>query len=148
MAEFRFQLATLLRLRQAARDDCRLRLAEAHRDDEDLHDRLTRLGDEHKRLRGRRRRATVPGDMDVDGIIETERYMALLGSEEDRLKLRRESLAGEIEQRRQALVKADQDAQSLEKLRERQMLRYRREQNRSESKQLDEIAAQAVLRRA
>ncbi len=44
MAEFRFRLATLLRLRETTRDECRVLLAEACRADEELLDQLTHLG--------------------------------------------------------------------------------------------------------
>lgn len=144
MAEFRFQLETLLRLRQAARDDCRRRLEESHREDEDLRDRLARLADERRRLSGRLRRATASGELDVDGIIEIERYISVLGSEEKRLESRRETLAAEIEQRRRTLVKADQDAKGLEKLRQRQLIVHRRKENRNEVKLHDEMALAAL----
>ena len=147
MPEFRFRLATLLRLRQSVRDEFRLRLAESQRADEDLRDRLTRLDAERRQLQGRRRRAG-PGEVDVDRIVEVERYTSVLRSEEERLQQRRETLAVEIQQRRQSLLKADQDARSLEKLRERHLLRHRREQWRRESKQLDEVALHAAEIRA
>ena len=144
MPEFRFRLATLLRLRQSVRDECRLRLAESQRVDEDLRDRLRRLDAERKRLQGRRRRSAGPGKVDVEGIVEVERYTSVLRSEEERLQRRRETLGVEIQQRRQSLLKADQDARSLEKLRERHLLRHRREEWRRESKQLDEVALHAT----
>ncbi|NLF08169.1 MAG: flagellar export protein FliJ [Pirellulaceae bacterium] len=140
MAEFRFQLATLLRLRQTARDECRLRLAEARRNEEDLRDRLTRLADERKRLQSRRRRAAPTGDVDVDGVVEIERYAAMLDSEESRLNTRLTTLAGEIDLHRQSLLKADREAQSLEKLRDKQLHRHRREENRKEEKLQNETA--------
>jgi len=144
MAEFRFRLATLLRLRQTARDQCRLRLAEAQRADEDLRDRLARLEAERKRLQGERRRCGGPGAVDVGRLVEVDRYVSVLRDEEDRLRRRRQTLAAEIRQRRQALLKADREARSLEKLCDRHRLRHRREEERRESKQLDEVALHAV----
>ncbi len=144
MPEFQFRLATLLRLRQSARDECRQRLAEAQCADEDLRDRLARIAAEKQRLHGRGRRCGGPGTVDVDRLTEIERYAAVLRDDAERLRQRREALAVEIQQRRHALLKADQDARSLEKLQDRHRLRHRREAERRESKQLDEAAMHAA----
>ncbi|MBN1396005.1 MAG: flagellar export protein FliJ [Pirellulales bacterium] len=147
MSEFRFKLAALLMLRQSARDECRLLLAESLRADDDLRDRLERLEAEAARMQGRRRAAST-GQVDVERVVETERYAALLESEKERLRRRREALAVEIERGRDALLKADQEVRGLEMLRERQLLRHRREQQRRESKQIDECVHIATAKRA
>ena len=142
--EFQFRLATLLRLRQSARDDCHQRLAESQRADDDLRDRLARIEAEKQQLHGRGRRCGGAGTVDVDRLAEIDRYAAVLRDDAERLRRRREALAVEIQQHRHALLKADQDARSLEKLQDRHRLRHRREAERRESKQLDEAAMHAV----
>ncbi len=52
----------------------------------------------------------------------------------------RETLATEIEHRRLALVEANREVRVLEKLREKQVTRHRRDENRRETKVLDEVA--------
>ena len=51
MAKFKFRLATLLRLREATRDQRRAELAEAYRADNVLREHLDRVGQELTWLR-------------------------------------------------------------------------------------------------
>ena len=145
MPEPRFRLATLLRLRESTRDECRARLAEAQRADQELLDQLTRLGMEQQRVQGECRKAAGPGNVDVGRLVEAHRYAVSLRAREDELKQQRQALAVEIQQRRQSLVTADQDVQVLEKLRDRRLERHRVEEGRKEAKQIDEAALQAAI---
>jgi flagellar protein FliJ len=145
MPKPRFRLATLLRLRESTRDECRARLAEAQRADQELLDQLTRLGMEQQRVQGECRKAAGPGNVDVGRLVEAHRYAVALRAREDELKQQRQALAVEIQQRRQALVTADQDVQVLEKLRDRRLERHRVEEGRKEAKQIDEAALQAAI---
>ena len=120
-AKPRFRLATLLRLRESTRDERRGQLAEAQRADEELVDQLTRLGMEQQQVQDECRKAAGPGDVDVDRLVEAHRYVVSLRTREEELRRQRQTLAAEIERRRQALVKADQDVQVLEKLRDRRL---------------------------
>jgi len=145
MPEPRFRLATLLRLRESARDECRARLAEAHKADQEIIDQLTRLGLEQQQVQEECRKAAGPGDVDLDRLVEAHRYVVSLRTREEELRQRRQTLAAEIQQRRQALLKADQDVQMLEKLRDRRLERHRLEEERQEAKQIDETALQAAV---
>ena len=55
-------------------------------------------------------------------------------------------MAEEIERRRQTLVQANRDVRVLEKLREKQAGRHRQEEDRRETKVLDEVAGRQVAR--
>ena len=145
MSEARFQLATLLKLRESTRDECRARLAESQRADQELVDQLTRLGMEQQRVQVECRKAGGPGDVDIERLVEAHRYAVSLRNSENELKQRRQALAAEIQQRRQALLQADQEVQVLEKLRERRLERHRVEEERKEAKQIDEAALQAAV---
>ena len=145
MPEPRFRLATLLRLRESNRDECRARLAEAQRTDQELLDQMTRLGMEQQRVQDECRKAAGPGSVDVDRLVEAHRYAVSLRARQEELKQRRQTLALEIQQRREALVKADQDVQVLEKLRNRRLERHRIEEERKEAKQIDEAALRAAV---
>ena len=138
MPEFRFRLEKLLRLRQGVRDQCRLRLADAQRADEKLKNQLAGLGKQQERLQDQRRQAAGPGAVDLDRLVEADRYAAVLRGDEAELHRQRRTLAAEIQTRRDTLLQADRDARTLEKLRERQQQRHRQEEQRRESKQLDE----------
>jgi flagellar protein FliJ len=145
MPEPRFRLATLLRLRESTRDQCRARLAEAHRADEEIVEQLTRLAVERQQVQSECRKAAGPGDVQVGRLVEAHRYTLSLRAREDELHKRRQTLAAEIQRRRQELLKADQDVQVLEKLRDRRLQRHRIEEERKQSKQIDEAALQAAV---
>ena len=145
MSEPRFQLATLLRLRESTRDECRAQLAESHRADQALIDQLTRLDIEQQQVQEECRKAVAPGSVDVDRLVEAHRYAVSLRIREQELNRQRQTLAAEIQRRRQALLKADQDVQVLEKLRNRRIERHRLEEERQQSKQIDEAALQAAV---
>jgi flagellar export protein FliJ len=145
MSEPRFRLATLLRLRESTRDERRARLAEAQRADQGLLDQLTRLGIEQQRVQEECRKAAGPGNVDVGRLVDAHRYAVSLHTREEELKELRQTLAVEIRQRREALLKADQDVQVLEKLRDRRLERQRLEEGRKEAKQIDEAALQAAV---
>ena len=146
MSAFHFRLATLLRLREAMRDKCRVDLAEARRADDDLRDNSNdsawnRSGSKTDVPHGRR-----PGAVDVDELVEAHRYAAALRAQEEKLRQKRQTLAAEIDRRRQALLAADRDVKVLEKLRSCRQAQHRLEEERQSAKQLDEAALQAVGR--
>jgi flagellar FliJ protein len=140
MAKFTFRLATFLRLREAARDERRGELAEAFRVDDVLRARLAGLTDELRRLQEHSRQIAQPGKLDLDWLVEGQRYELTLKSQQSQLGQQRESVAAEIERRRLALVEANRDVRVMEKLREKQVERYQFEENRQALKQLDELA--------
>ena len=140
MAKYSFRLASLLRLREATRDDCRQALAEVLRED----DRLAQsLADVQARRAAQIAdgQATVrPGLLNVERLRDAQRYQLSLQAEESGLHEQRAQLAGEIDRRRGALVTADTEVRALEKLREAGMERHRQEQERVEGQLLDEVA--------
>lgn len=144
MAEPHFRLATLLRLREATRDECRLSMAEACRADDELAGQLSQVNAEQRRLQDECRKAAEPGTLNINRLVEAHRYGLTLRVREDELRQQRKTLAIEIERRRQSLVKADQEVQILEKLRDRRHDRQRLEDERRQAKQLDETALQTV----
>ena len=138
------RMATLLRLRELTRDERRALLAEAQRADEELVRHLTQIDVERQRLQDECRRAAGPGEVDVDRLVEAHRYVVGLQDRERELQEQRQSLAAEIDRRRQSLLKADQDVQVLEKLQDRRRRSDRLEEERQQAKQLDEAALQAA----
>ena len=146
MAKFKFRLATLLRLREAARDDRRSQLAEAYRVDDVLQARLGEVSQQLAGLRVHCRKVAGPGAVDVDRLVEAQRYELALRAHQSQLNQQREAVSAEIERRRQALVDANRDVRVLEKLREKQVRRHRQEENRREVKLLDEVAGRRAAR--
>ncbi|MGW8256825.1 MAG: hypothetical protein ACWGMZ_05005, partial [Thermoguttaceae bacterium] len=120
MAKFKFRLATLLKLREAARDERRTQLAQAFRADEILQDHQDQVADEFDSLKKLCRKAGGPGSVDLDLLLESQRYEVVLKIHQRRLNEQRQQLALEIERRRAALLTANREVQILEKLREHQ----------------------------
>jgi flagellar protein FliJ len=140
MARFKFRLATLLKLREATRDERRAELAQAYRADETLQAYLEQVQAEQIALKERCRKATEPGTIDVDWLIEAQRYEVILKSQQRNFNEQRSRLAAEIERRRVALLAANREVRVLEKLREHQADQHKQEENRLDIKRLDEVA--------
>jgi flagellar FliJ protein len=148
MSTFRFRLAPVLQLREATRQERRGALGEAYRADEVLRQRLETVATELERLRGLARQAACPGPVNVDRLVEAQRYALRLRNAEGQMLRQRADLAAEIQRRRQALLEADREVRVLEKLRQRQAERHRREEDRREANRLDELAQQKLMREA
>jgi flagellar export protein FliJ len=148
MSKFKFRLTTLLRLREAARDERRSELAEAYRVDDTLRQQLQRTENELKSLRAQRLRGVQPGAVDVDRLVESQRYEMTLDSQRLQVVRQRETVQGEIERRCQVLAEANRDLRVLENLRDKQAGQHRQEEERREMKRLDEVAQQQALREA
>jgi flagellar FliJ protein len=141
MARFQFRLATLLRLHEATRDQRRGQLAEAFRAEEALRNRLSELEYDLLELKRQYRQTVSAGPLDVDRLIDAQRYELLLMAEQQSVGQQTQTLAVEIDKRREALVAADREVRVLEKLRETQAERHRVDEEQREVKQLDEVAS-------
>jgi flagellar protein FliJ len=145
MPKFKFRLATLLKLREATRDERQAELAEAYRADDILVERIENIHAElHAMLMGCRK-AVGPGTVNIDLLIESQRYEVTLRAYEKQTLEQRKRLAVEIERRREALLTANREVRVLEKLREHQLENYRAEENRKDIKRLDEVAQQRAV---
>jgi flagellar export protein FliJ len=146
MPKFKFRLATLLRLRESARDERRAQLAQAYRADELLAEKKRILEEHLADMRRRTRLAASPGEIDVDRLLEARRFETVLLAQKEHVGNQQEMIRIEIERRRQALVAANREVRILENLRARQHGRHQAEENRQETKQLDEAARLRALR--
>jgi len=146
MAKFIFRLTALLRIREARRDECRAALADAYRVDDVLRKQFEGLSREIDALREYCRLKASPGTVDIDRLVEAQRYELVTRAKQQNVTQQRQAVAGEIERRRQALVEADREVRVLEKLRERQVEQHRREEDLREVKRLDEVATQQTFR--
>jgi flagellar FliJ protein len=147
MNRFIFRLEPLLKLREARRDECRAALAEGYRVDEVLRKQFSNLELELAALREFCRRKVSPGGVDIDRLVEAQRYELVTRAHQQNIAQQRENVAVEIERRRQALVEADREVRVLEKLREKQAEQHRREEEVREARRLDEVATQQTYRK-
>jgi flagellar protein FliJ len=141
MPQFQFRLATLLRLREATRDERRTELADVQRADAELENRLTQVAVEQEQLRTEYRTIAAPGPVELPPLVRWQQYGAALRRQESSLNEQRRTLAVEIDRRRQAVIEADREVRTLEKLRQGQADAYRQDAERLENKRLDESAA-------
>lgn len=144
MSKYRFRLETLQKLRSARRDELRGALADAYRAEQVLADQRTALGDEVAALRESQRATLTAATLDVNQLIESQRYEMVLEAQQRLLTDQAQRLAIEVERRRLAVVEADRSVRVLEKLDERRRTEHRKDQERRETKEIDEIA---VMRR-
>lgn len=139
MPPFRFRLQTLERLREAARDACREQLADALRIDDRLREQQTEL--EQQIALARSLQQVPAGEkVNVDRLLQAQRYEASVTLEVRHVQDQRRQLSTEIDRRRAALVEADREVKSLEKLKETRLAEHRQLEQRLEMKQLDEVA--------
>jgi len=144
MSKYRFRLETLQKLRSARRDELRGALADAYRAEQILADQRTALGGEMAALRESQRATLTAATLDVNQLIESQRYEMVLEAQQRLLTDQAQRLAIEVERRRLAVVEADRSVRVLEKLDERRRTEHRKDQERRETKEIDEIA---VMRR-
>jgi flagellar FliJ protein len=147
MNMFRFRLETLLRLRLAERDQRRAELAKALRAEELLRAEDRALEGQQMDAAAHSRLLKSPGAANVDALLETHRYEVVLAAQRRQLKQQIAQVEAETERRRQVLVEADRQLRVLEKLRERQAAAWRKETQRQEVKQYDELAMVGYSRR-
>jgi flagellar protein FliJ len=132
MGIFHFRLATLLELREDERTYAFQALADAQHQLDRLRTRIAQLNEQRAAVCSRMRSLSRAGNVDIAALRAAHEHHGQLKSELAAENLRLLVLDREIEQRRQALVAADQQVQILEKLRGRQAERHRIAERRRE----------------
>jgi flagellar FliJ protein len=140
MPKYKFRLETLQKVREAHRDEQRASLAEAFRAEQILAESRAELAAEEQTMRELQRAATTGPYLDVNRILEAQRYDLLLKAQSQQMAKQAALLEAETERRRQVLVEADRDVRALELLDERHRREHIREQQLKEIKRIDEAA--------
>src|SRR3954449_3398715 len=140
MAKYKFRLNTLQKVREAHRDQQRASLAEAFRAEQVLAENQAQLVVEELELRELQRSAADGQYLDVNRLLEAQRYELLLKAQGQELAKQAILLAAEAERRRQTLVEADREVRVLELLDERHRRAHDRDEQRAETKRLDDVA--------
>ena len=141
MANFRFRLETLLKVREAERQQRRLELGQAFDADRLLQQQFDALAAELTVARQESRTNSAPGEVNVDKLLELQRYALHVLAQTKAIRLQQSTVREEIERRRKLLVEADRQVKTLEKLREKQLAVFRTAQLHIEQKVLDEVGA-------
>ena len=140
MAKYKFRLETLQKVREAHRDQQRGSLAEALRAEEVLAENRVQVLAEEQELRELKRSASGEQYLDVNRLLEAQRYELLLKAQSQELAKQATLLAAETERRRQILVEADREVRVLELLDERHRSAHNRDEQLADAKRLDEAA--------
>lgn len=141
MATFRYRLATLLRLREAARDEKRAQLADAYRAMQILAERLSEIDADIAAARQAAHAAAQVGTVDVDYFMNAHRYEVILRAQRGVIEAQQKQVGQEVERRRLALVEADREVRVLEKLRENKYAEHEQREYRRDQKLMDELAS-------
>jgi len=147
MATFHFRLATLLRLREADRDERRAQLADAQQAEAIVAARVVEIDREIGAIRQLGQLAAAPGKVDVDQLLDMQRYDAQLKLERIAAQDQREKIHQEVERRLERAIAADREVKILEKLRESQLTRHRNDEEKTDQKRFDELAGQLAFYR-
>ena len=138
MAKFHYRLETLLKIRGATRNERRAELAQAYDADRMLQQQLEQVLIEMDGVNQKVRTASQPGTVHADQLLCAQRYRLQLSAQRQQFDQQRQQIGEEIERRREALVEADREVRTLEKLRERHKAKHDQQQARREVKEMDE----------
>lgn len=147
MATFHFRLATLLRLREADRDERRAQLSDAQQAEAIVAGRIGEMDREIAAIRQLGQLAAAPGKVDVDQLLDMQRYEMQLKIERAATEEQRQKIAQEVERRLERAIAADREVRILEKLRETQLAKHRSEEEKVDQKRFDELAGQLAFYR-
>ena len=143
MSKFKFRLATLLRLRESARDQRRSQLAEAYQAEEAILEQRRQVSETIAVLMQECRDAAGPGELNLDRLLDARRYELTLRAEHRDLTEKHEAVRTEVDRRRHALVEANRSVRVLELLRDRQQEQHREKEKLRQIKELDEVAGRS-----
>lgn len=147
MAKFRFRLETLLRLKMAARDEKRAELAEVLHAEEQLKLQQAEVEQEIQEQDQYVRQTIGSGRLNIDLITASQRQVSFLKAVRQEKQMLMKQLIPHIQQRRQALLDADHEVRTLEKLKEHKLEQHLQREAAQESKQMDEIAINGFRRK-
>jgi flagellar FliJ protein len=138
-ARFKFRLEALLKLRHSLEEQAQRALARSIAAQEQAQARLAALQQsEHDTIAGR---AMVPNQViDLERWAATERYLLVLKRHLAQAAGALEAARNQVAAARAALLKAHQDHLMLVRLKERRMEQYALEVQRTEAREMDEIA--------
>ena len=141
MARYRFRLQTLRRLREIARDELRSQLATAYEAERILAEQRAALDAEAAVLAAGQRQAMQQSPLDVNRLLEAQRYQLSLQAQSRVLAEQAEKLVTEVQRRRAAVIEAEREVRVLDKLEARQRAHHAQGHLQAETKLLDEMAS-------
>ena len=142
MAEFVFQLESVLRHRERIEKDRYRELSIRDAEMKRLEGELNSLNQELQGSTADVRDHHLVGQLDMRYLAAHRRYMLGMQRKVHALALKMTQQQKLVDEARRALLEASKQRKILEKLRERQHLRWKEAESRREESDLDEIVAQ------
>ncbi|MEK6236378.1 MAG: flagellar FliJ family protein [Planctomycetales bacterium] len=139
--KFRFTLQAELNLRTAAADRVGSELAAALRREEQRRHGRSEAEQTLREITRRAQALAAPGTVSPAAVLEIKRCLSGAQAEHDREVHRLEASRLRVEELRQAWTEARRETQALERLRERRLQEYRREQDRRMEGEFNRVVA-------
>jgi len=146
MAQFKFNLQTVLRQRELIEQDRQRALAVVQRVYNDLEDELRRMDDSARTATQDLRDNHLIGPISVEYLAAHRRFSLAMQRKAMAHAARMAEVRKQVEAARAALIEAARDRKAMEKLRDRRMEDWSEEQNRREAAANDEVTQQIGAR--
>lgn len=137
---FRFRLETLLSLRDQARKERQAELAKAYEAQRIVVEKIDEIVQNIESLTHEGREMMRSKKIDVEFLVGLRRHEAFLRAQQTEATRQLEMIREEVEVRRRAVIEADKEVKIMEKLKEKQSMRYDEEMLKRDNKTMDEIA--------
>jgi flagellar FliJ protein len=142
MAKFVFNLEALLRQREHAEQQCQRVLAQKQRALAECDAELSRLNETVRKTNDDVRQHHLTGVLDMSFLAAHRRFMFAMQRQALSIAQRIAAAQKSVDEARHALAEAAKQRKVMEKLRERQLERWRAEQSRKDAAEQDEIGMQ------
>jgi len=145
MAKFQFRYETVLRQRQCVEDERQRELAKVLRQRMIVQNQLAHM---QQTIRESRQNLsdTLVGKVNLDRVGQFARYSAQSAMRAQQIAVELARLEKQVETARARLAEAMRQRKAMELLRDREHARWKQEQQRRETAELDEIALQGYVR--
>ena len=137
---FKFRLEPLIRIRENALQECQAELAKAYDARSILVNHLLAVEKEIEEGTSTARSLMQPGQtVNVEQLLGFRRQEMFLRANQNDLQQKIKGVDEVIELRRAAVIAANKELKTIEKLKEKRYERYLEEEKREETKAMDEI---------
>jgi flagellar export protein FliJ len=147
MKKFQFRLERLQKLRERAREQKRLALAEAVQYRQRVERQIDELAAVRAQEKERLRETLAAGAVSIEAVVRSQTFDGLLGRFSQQLGRQLQQVDGVVAQRRTQYEEAAKSLRILERLEARLRGRHESSAERSERELMDELAAAADQRR-
>ncbi|MDR0521464.1 MAG: flagellar export protein FliJ [Planctomycetaceae bacterium] len=138
---FKFRLEPLITIRENVRKERQAELVKAYEARQKIENEQQGIEQAITENIEEARNQMLPGKaVNIEHLLYFRRHEMFLRAKQNELAKMAQMIDEEIERRRLAVIEADKECKSTEKLKESQFKKYTEEERKTENKQMDEIA--------